>query len=251
MLAVPLLCELHTNCIIELHKWRNLHKPRINTNFFFVLNAPFYACLQVLQTIYKTKRFDWPSRGETPADIEVGGDQPWIRRMVGISTCPQVASLFNEAVQKDGEWVGPHIRRTLERAREHWDNFFVHNWGSLLCAGYSTEAILLIEVTHICLCILHLCMAMGRLLAEFTQSAAAALPVAQRGSVRDVLLKHKAGLALTGSTAIDGEETHRLFAAWEELHQVLHTTEEEYRAIKGMHELLRALYRTFPDPTPP
>ena len=139
-----------------------------------LLNAPFYACSQVLQNIYKTKRFDWPGRGETPADIEVGGDQPWIRRMVGISTCPQVASLFNEAVRKDGEWVGAHIRRTLDRAREHWENFFIHKWANLSCAGYSTEAILLVEVTHICLCILHLCMAMGRLLAEFTQRAAKA-----------------------------------------------------------------------------
>ena len=148
-----------------------------------LLNAPFYACLQVLQAIYKTKRFDWPGRGDTPADIEVGGDQPWVRRMVGISTCPQVASLYNEAVRKGDEWEGADIRRTLDRARMHWDNFFHNGWGSLSCAGYSTEAILLVEVTHICLCILHLCMAMGRLLAEFTQTAAAALPVAKRLSL--------------------------------------------------------------------
>ena len=41
-----------------------------------LFNAPFYACLQALQTIYKTKRFDWASRGDTPAVIQIGGDHP-------------------------------------------------------------------------------------------------------------------------------------------------------------------------------
>ena len=28
----------------------------------------------------------------------LGGDQPWTRRVIGVSTCPQVGSMFNEAI---------------------------------------------------------------------------------------------------------------------------------------------------------
>ena len=212
--------------------------------------APFFGIPQALQNIYDTKSFEWPGRGTVEADIEGGGDQPWVRRVTGVSTCPQVASVFNEGVLRDGEWVGADTKRTLERQKEHWLRF-LDGGTSLSCAGCSTEPLLRVEVTHICLCILHLCMAMGRLLAEFTQTTAAALAVEERRSVRSILQKHKTGLSLTGSTAIDGEETQRLFGAWDELKGALGTEASVNTAVQGMHHLVRALYRTFPtDPRP-
>ena len=28
----------------------------------------------------------------------LGGDQPWTRLVIGVSTCPQVGSMFNEGI---------------------------------------------------------------------------------------------------------------------------------------------------------
>ena len=36
------------------------------------------------------------SKGE--AKVMLGGDQPWTRRVIGESTCPQVGSMFNEGI---------------------------------------------------------------------------------------------------------------------------------------------------------
>ena len=53
-----------------------------------------------------------------PAEVLLGGDQPWLRRLLGISVAPQVGSIFNEAVRDNTakQWNGIAVGlRTLLR----------------------------------------------------------------------------------------------------------------------------------------
>ena len=49
-----------------------------------------------------------------PAAVLVGGDQPWLRRLLGMSVAPQVGSIFNEAVRENlaKRWNGVVARMT-------------------------------------------------------------------------------------------------------------------------------------------
>ena len=45
------------------------------------------------------------------AKVILGGDQPWTRRVIGVSTCPQVGSMFNEGIwnAQKKTWEGSAI----------------------------------------------------------------------------------------------------------------------------------------------
>ena len=46
----------------------------------------------------------------------LGGDQPWTRRVIGVSTCPQMGSMFNEGIWNapTKTWEGSANLRTME-----------------------------------------------------------------------------------------------------------------------------------------
>ena len=50
--------------------------------------------VQVIQEIIDTGLVQWGASKEE-AKVILGGDQPWTRRVIGASTCPQVGSIFN------------------------------------------------------------------------------------------------------------------------------------------------------------
>ena len=109
----------------------------------------------------------------------LGGDQPWTRRVIGVSTCPQVGSMFNEGIwigQKK-TWEGSAMPRTMERDEAHYTAFLLKT-PSLRAAGCSTQLILKLPRAWVVLCILPLTMAMGRLFWEFVdREARAVIPV--------------------------------------------------------------------------
>ena len=94
----------------------------------------------------------------------LGGDQPWTRRVIGVSTCPQVGSMFNEGIwnAQKNTWEGSAIARTMERDEAHFTAFLLGT-PSLQAAGCSTHRILKLPRAWVVLWILHLTMAMGRL----------------------------------------------------------------------------------------
>ena len=176
-----------------------------------------------------------------------GGDMPWSRRVAGISTASQVGSLHNEAVRVAGEWVGAGQRRTLQRQAAHLKR---HTEGARCCevAGCTTKPLLLLAFACIVECILHLAMAMGRLLATWVQAEGQKVPPTTRGRLQAVLLAHKTGLCLKGSTSLDGEDSFRLFGAWEDICDVLAPAANVAEAIGDMGALLRTLYVTYQSP---
>ena len=95
----------------------------------------------------------------------LGGDQPWTRRVIGVSTCPQVSSMFNESIWNapTKTWEGSANPRTMEGDEANYTAFLLGT-PSFQAAGRSTQPILKLPRAWVVLCILHLTMAMGRLL---------------------------------------------------------------------------------------
>ena len=56
------------------------------------------------------------------AKVILGGDQPWTRRVIGVSTCPQVGSMFDEGIwsAQKKTWEGSAIPRTMGGDEAHY-----------------------------------------------------------------------------------------------------------------------------------
>ena len=70
----------------------------------------------------------------------LGGDQPWTRRVIGVSTCPRVGSILNEGIwtaqKKTSE--GSAIRQTMEGDEANCTAFLLGT-PSLQAAGCSMQ----------------------------------------------------------------------------------------------------------------
>ena len=91
----------------------------------------------VLQDIIDMGLVQWgASKGE--AKVILGGDQLWTRRVIGVSTCPQVGSMFNEGIwnAQKKTWEGSAIPRTMEGDEANY-TAFLHGTPSLQAAGCS------------------------------------------------------------------------------------------------------------------
>ena len=124
----------------------------------------------------------------------LGGDQPWARRVIGVSTCPQVGSMFNEGIwnAQKKTWEGSAIPRTMEGDEAHYTAFLLGT-PSLQAAGCSTERILKLPRAWVVLCILHLTMAMGCLLGEFVDREARLVTPALRQDLQVLLSERLEG----------------------------------------------------------
>ena len=100
-------------------------------------------------------------------------------------------------------------------------------------------------------CILHICMAMGRILAHGVQVQAREAWAEERTRLQEVLYRHNTGLCHMGSTVVDGEETRCLLGAWEDTYHALPGEHSIARAVKDMRAALKALNHTYLGPQPP
>ena len=80
---------------------------------------------------------------------------------------------------------------------------------------------IMVERCLVFLCILHCCMAMGRLHLAFIEARLGDLPKDNATAVQRVLYRARTGVRLGSSTALDGEEARALFLAWEEIRPLL------------------------------
>ena len=202
---------------------------------------------QELQAIVDSRQMRWAGKMRE-AKVWVGGDQPWLRRLLGVSTCPQVGSLFNEGIwdHTQKEWRGDTVRRSMESDALH-HSAFQAGTRSLAAAGCSTTPILKVPRSHVLICILHCVMAVGRLVAGYISREAQSLGKGVQHLVQRLLSEHRTGLTLTGSLAPDGEETTRLLNAWEPIATILGLApgNAAWAAVVDMRELMAQLYRTY------
>ena len=184
-----------------------------------------------------------------PAAVLLGGDQVWLRRQPGISVAPQVGSIFNEAVRDNTakRWNGVAARRTMQSDANNHRRYLVTS-KSLDAARCTAEPLLVIARTRVFLCILHCCMAFGRLIVAFLEAHVGNHPLEVAWEVQKIRYRKRCGVPLGAHNAPDGEEAQNLFAAWEQIAPVLAYVEEDptWQASVGLRTLLRTLYSPIP-----
>ena len=79
----------------------------------------------------------------------LGGDQPWTKRVIGVSTCPQVGSMFHEEIwnAQKGAWEGDNIPCTTEGDEAHYTAFLLGT-PSLQAAGCTMQPMLLLGCAY-------------------------------------------------------------------------------------------------------
>ena len=147
----------------------------------------------MIQEIIDTGLVQWGASKEE-AKVILGGDQPWTRRVIGVSTCPQVGSMFNEGIwtAPTKTWEGSANPRTMEGDEANYTAFLLGT-PSLQAAGCSKQPILKLPRAWVVLCILHLTMAVGRLLGEFVDREARLVTPALRRDLQVLLWERRAG----------------------------------------------------------
>ena len=183
------------------------------------------------------------------AAVLLGGDQPWLWRLLGISVAPQVGSIFNEAVHDNTakQWNGSAARRTTRLDANNHPRYLMI-CKNLVAAGCTGEPLLVIARNRVFLCILHRCMAFGRLFVAFPEAQVGNHPPKVPGEVQKNLYRNRCGVRLAAHNAPDGEEAHNLFWAWEQIAPLLAHIEEDptWQAVVGLRTLLRTLYSPIP-----
>ena len=164
------------------------------------------SCLWVIQDIIDPGLVQWGASKEE-AKVILGGDQPWTRRVIRVSTCPQVGSMFNEGIwnAQKKTWEGSAIPRTMEGDEAHYTAFLLGT-PSLQAAGCSMQRILKMPHAWLVFCIF-----MGRLLGEFVDREARLVTPVLRQDVQVLVSERRAGWSVYGSASPDGEETGNFF----------------------------------------
>ena len=184
-----------------------------------------------------------------PSRLVIGGDQPFVRRLIGVSTSPLVGSIYNMGVwdKVAAAWVNVETRRTLDR-EEAARRRYKETGRSLENGGCIGDPHIVVDRCMVFLCILHCCMAIGRLQVAFIETRLVDLPKENTDAVQRVLYRARTGVKLGATGAPDGKEARALFLAWEELGPLLDYVPEdgEWQAVVAMCDLLRELYTDKP-----
>ena len=146
-------------------------------------------------------------------EVFIGGDLPWLRLILGITTAHQVPSIYTKATLRDKEWVGIGSIRTKVTYAQHSGLLPVCAAGK----GVTDPPLLIPPRSNVVLCILHLWMAFGRLLAHFIVTGMQTLDIERYKLVQKILSVAQTGVSENCYRIIDGENARRLFAAWEYL----------------------------------
>ena len=161
----------------------------------------------MIEEIIGTGLVQWGA-SKVEAKVILGGDQPWTRRVIAVSTCSQAACMFNEGVwnAQTKTWEGNAIPRTMEGDKAHY-TAYLSGTPSLQAAGYNMQRILQLPRAWVFLCIMHLTMAMGRLLGEFVDREARAVTPSLRQDLQVLMSDRRAGWSVHGLAFADKEET--------------------------------------------
>ena len=130
--------------------------------------------------------------------------------------------MFNEGIYNapTKTWEGSANPRTMEGDEANYTTFLLGT-PSLQAAGCTTQPILKLPRAWVDLCILHLTMAMGRLLGEFLDRESRLVTPVLRRDLQILLSERRAGWSVYGSASPDGEETANFFDAWPDIASAL------------------------------
>ena len=147
----------------------------------------------MLQLIHDCKSFSGASHW-APATLVPGGDQPFIRRFIGVSTSPKVGFIYNMGVWDKAAvtWLRVGVRRTLvnEAAARHQYRVTgrtLDNWGRI------AEPHIVVDRCWVFLCILHCCMAICRPRVVFVEARLESLPNENAEAVQRLSFRARKG----------------------------------------------------------
>ena len=138
-----------------------------------------------------------------------------MRRLIGVSTSPLVGSIYNMWVwdKVAAAWVNVATWRTLD-CEEAVRLRYKETGRSLENGGCIDDPHIFVHRCVVFLCILHCCMAIGRLQVAFIETRLVDLPKENINAVQRVLYKARTGVKLGASAALNGEEARALFLVW-------------------------------------
>ena len=164
-----------------------------------------------------------------------------MRRLIDVSTSPLVGSIFNMGVwdKVAAAWVNVETRRTLDR-EEAARRRYKETGRSLANGGCIVDPHIVVDRCMVFPCILHCCMAIGRLQVAFIETRSVYLPKENTDAVQRVLYRPRTGVKLGATGAPDGEEARALLVAWEDFGPSLDYVPEdgEWQAVV-LHSMLR------------
>ena len=145
-----------------------------------------------------------------PAAVLLRGDQPWLRRRLGISVAPQVGSIFIDAVRDNTakRWNGVAARRTTQSDATNHRRYRVTGkfFDAARCTG---EPLLIITRTRVFLCILHCSMAFGMFFVALFEAQVGNFPPEVAGEVQKIWYRNRCVVRLGAHNTPDGEEAHK------------------------------------------
>ena len=152
-----------------------------------------------MQSIQDCKKFYWVSRW-VPSGLVIKGDQPFVRRLIGVSTSPLVGSIYNMGVWEKvpAAWVNVATRRTLDR-EEAARLRYKESGRSLENGGCIGDPHIVVDRCVVFLCILHCCMVIGRLQVASIETRLVDLPKENVNAVQRVLYRAGRGVKLGAS----------------------------------------------------
>ena len=114
------------------------------------------------------------------------------------------------------------------------------------------QQILRLACACVVLFILHLTMAMGRLLGEFVDREVREVAPLVCQELQVLLSERRGAWSVYGSASLDGEQTANFYEAWPDIARCfgIRPGSAMYKAIVKTWDLLHALYCTYQSPEP-
>ena len=183
--------------------------------------------------------------------VIIGGDSPWLRHILGLSTFYEIGSIYSFATwsREKERWVGCEWRRST-RLEAKFSKYRKQGVSCVGAKGCIESPLLKVDDRIGCaiMCVLHLVIQCGEYLTTFVRTRATMLTVPQRSKVQSLLKDAKTNVSLKGRSLPDGEETWHLFANWLPIAKSLRLTPHVTTTVEEMGKWLTAIYRWTYDP---
>ena len=183
--------------------------------------------------------------------VIIGGDSPWLRHILGLSTFYEIGSIYSFATwcREKERWVGCEWQRST-RLEAKFLKYRKQGVSRVGAKGCIQSPLLKVNDSIGCviMCVLHLVIRCGEYLTTFVRTRATILTVPQRSKVQSLLKDAKTNTSLQGRAFPDEKETWHLFANWLHIAKSLHLTPRVTTIVQDMGKLLTAIYRWTYDP---
>ena len=185
-----------------------------------------------------------------PTGVFFGGDSPWLRHVLRITTHWMVASLYNFGIWQDRTLVGFDLKPSAA-ANAMWHELVgTKQLPSVEGRGCTHKPLTRVPVllSQVVMRILHGLTCIRRIVANQVHTLCVCHDPAVAVEVGHILREYKSGITPKDKAEPYGEESWQLLVAWKKLSGVLLIDNAINAAVTGMARALTALYQGWHDP---